>query len=504
MHLSLRLRLVIWYSVIVTASLSAFGIWSYISVSREMRDNLDASLQRIAYSLDYVIRDKQASTMKPLRPQRKRRDEVHDQFAFFKERKTTNFIGPVLPDTTSAESVVWSAVYEHILFNSKNILVQIADNKDQIVYLSENMATNTLPVFDHFRLPDQKPSEPKLFSEYRMRGQSLRLLLLKTGTSQISVAYPLEEIETTLKELFSNMLLIAPMILVVSMYGGFFLAKYSLQPVDDIARSAHEITAHNLSRRLPVPEAEDEIRRLTLTLNKMIGRIEAGFDQMKRFTADASHELRTPLAILMGELEVSLRKLRTPYEYEEILNSALVEVERLSKVVESLLELSRAETGQVQMNLRPMNFSNFIDDIVEDAEILAEEKEQGIRQSVDREIMVLADDVRIHQAILNITENAIKYTQRGGVIELSLTVEQDCAVYRVKDNGIGIPAEDLPHLFERFYRADKSRTTLEVTGNGLGLSIAKWIVEAHNGTINVESSVGVGTTFSISIPLLGK
>ena len=296
--------------------------------------------------------------------------------------------------------------------------------------------------------------------------------------------------------MFSYLLIAFPIVVIFSTIGGWFLAKVSLQPVDDITRSAQEITAHNLSRRLPMPLANDEIARLTATLNQMIERLEASFIQIRQFTADASHELRTPLAILMGELEVALRSPKSAEQYRNIMVSAQEEVSRLSQVVRNLLELSKAESGQVKIDTEKLNISSLLSDICEDIELLAEEKNQKLETKIEPNVMILGDRVRLHQAFLNIVENSVKYTPERGSILVRLLRESGKAVLRVSDTGIGIPEEDLPHIFDRFYRVDKARSQ-DVQGNGLGLAIVKWIIEAHHGTITVESIAGKGTIFTV-------
>jgi heavy metal sensor kinase len=268
-----------------------------------------------------------------------------------------------------------------------------------------------------------------------------------------------------------------------------------------LATSAREITASNLSNRLPEPKTNDEVARLTYTLNEMIARLEGSFNQIKQFTADVSHELRTPLAILTGELEVALRSDKSPEEYQTLLISALEEVGRLSKVVRTLLDLSRAETGQVSIDHQTVNLSTMLDDLSEDAMILAEERSISVGSMIEPNIVIDGDSVRLHQALLNIVDNAIKYTPEGGDILMRLVKEGDRAILRVSDTGVGIAPEHLPHIFDRFYRADQARSQ-DIQGNGLGLSIVKWIIEAHEGTIRAESTQDKGTMITIVLPIL--
>ena len=380
-----------------------------------------------------------------------------------------------------------------VLSYLKNYFIQIADLNNQVVYRSENLQPDSLPLFQSL---ESETSDSKKFVPYTFHSQQLRLYVGKTKFAQISIGYTVEEIRETLNNLFSYLLIAFPIVVIFSTIGGWFLAKVSLQPVDDITRSAQEITAHNLSRRLPMPLANDEIARLTATLNQMIERLEASFIQIRQFTADASHELRTPLAILMGELEVALRSPKSAEQYRNIMVSAQEEVSRLSQVVRNLLELSKAESGQVKIDTEKLNISSLLSDICEDIELLAEEKNQKLETKIEPNVMILGDRVRLHQAFLNIVENSVKYTPERGSILVRLLRESGKAVLRVSDTGIGIPEEDLPHIFDRFYRVDKARSQ-DVQGNGLGLAIVKWIIEAHHGTITVESIAGKGTIFTV-------
>jgi len=496
--------------MIVMLTLVALGVIAYFAVSNELNQNLDVSLTRVASSLDKIIQKKQAETQKPLKPapirkritrkERRAADSVkRDSFAFFRQSDNVNSDSIAeVSDSAQEEdqNPVWSAVYEHILLNSKNYYIQIADFNNQIIYRSENLQPDSLPVFQNH--VNDTSTDSKNFIIYTLDSEQLRLYVGKTKSAQISIGYTVEEIRETLNSLFLYLMIAFPIVVIFSTLGGWFLAKVSLQPVDDITRSAQEITAHNLSQRLPMPATNDEIARLTATLNQMIERLEASFIQIRQFTSDASHELRTPLAILMGELEVVLRSPKSSEQYRNILASALEEVTRLSKVVRNLLEISRAESGQVKIEMEPVNVSSLLGDICEDIELLAEEKNQILETKIEHGITILGDGVRLHQAFLNILENAVKYTQIGGSILVRLVSESGNAVLRVSDSGIGIPHDDLPHIFDRFYRVDKARSQ-DIQGNGLGLAIVKWIIEAHHGTITCESVVGKGTIFTVRL-----
>jgi heavy metal sensor kinase len=522
MQLSFRLRLMIGYAVMVALPLAVFGFVNFKAVSDDLNSNLDSSLQRVAESLDYIIKQKQRETQQPLRPAALARSSQRnitaktDYFAFLREETRRKFVGPMLPpkDTLQEQAekanVVWAAVYEHILLNPKNYFIQVADPTNTVVWRSENLLSRTLPLPSAGMLPNDSVPFRYTIPRFTLGKQTLRIFVYHTGNAQISIGYPVDEIDSTLAELFSILTHTIPFVLIAALVAGWLLARYFVKPLADLTQTAREITAHNLSQRLPVRRVNDEITRLTETLNAMIARLEDSFRQIRQFTGDASHELRTPLAVLMGELEIALRQPHTAEEYQDVIASALEEVNRLSQVVHNLLELSRVDSGQVDIVREPVNLSLMLEDLYEDAIILAEDRNIRVEYLADDEpVIVLGDKVRLHEALLNVVENAIKYNHDGGRITLTLereytedsSAEQPSrALVTVNDTGIGIPADDMPYIFDRFYRVDKSRSN-SAGGHGLGLAIVKWIVEAHQGSIHVQSHVGKGTTFFLRFPL---
>lgn len=501
--LSFKFRLTFWYSLFATLTFLIFIGIVYYSTRRELESSLDSAMLRVATSLDYIIQKKQRETQKPLKPA-PQPPSVSPPLPLFRNDSLSHFAGPLPPqdDTfTGGIDPFWTEVYEHILLNPKNYLVQIADSTGQIVWKSANLRNHTLPVAqDMGNFPSNIPAH--LFIRARWKdGTPMRVLFYRSPLLQITVAYATKEINSTLAELFSLILYLLPLLFFTSLAGGWLLASYSLRPIERITETAREITAKKLDQRIPEPSAEDEIAQLVKTLNQMIARLEASFDQIRKFTSDVSHELRTPLAILMGELELALRSKRSPEEYERILATSLEEVIRLSKLVQALLELSRAETGQIVLDLHPLNISDTLQEIQEDAEILADAKNITVKSNIDRNLYVLGDRNRLYQAFLNIIDNAIKYTPEGGAITLSARRAGQNVLIAVQDTGIGIPEDELPYVFQRFYRVDKARSR-KIAGYGLGLAIVKWIIDAHGGQISIRSTLGTGTTVQIILPAI--
>jgi len=301
---------------------------------------------------------------------------------------------------------------------------------------------------------------------------------------------------------FATVLLIGlPIGVLLAGLGGYALARKALAPIDAMTRETQKISADDLGARLSVKNREDELGRLALVLNAMLGRLQGAFEQLRRFTADASHELRTPLTAIRSVGEVSLQTQRSPSEYRDVIGSMLEEVDRLTKLVESLLTLSRADAGSVQLQRAELLLLTVANEAASLVEVLAEEKRQHIAIDGDLEVRISADRLILRQAIVNLLDNAIKYSPPNSQITVHVARTPDNrAALDITDSGPGIPKEHQPYVFDRFYRVDKARTR-EWGGAGLGLSIARWAVEANEGDLALKSDEGQGATFRISLPL---
>jgi len=286
----------------------------------------------------------------------------------------------------------------------------------------------------------------------------------------------------------------------LTVLGGYLVAQRALHPVDKIIRAAEQISSHNLSERLPVPNTRDELERLSTALNNMIRRLEESFQHTQRFLADASHELRTPLTILQAELESILGRIGNNDELRDVAASALEELERLRNIVESLFALSRLDAGEAMNKSESFDLGELVTSTADQMSLLAEDKRLSIKCHAPEPLMVLGDRARLKQVAVNLLDNAIKYTPAGGEIHVRTAARDDRAVLEVSDNGIGIPEEALPHVFERFYRVDKARSR-QLGGAGLGLSIVKSICVAHSGRVEVDSKEGQGSSFRVELPL---
>jgi heavy metal sensor kinase len=290
-----------------------------------------------------------------------------------------------------------------------------------------------------------------------------------------------------------------PVTLAVALSGGWFLAGRALRPVEAITLAARRIAAGDLTQRLTVPSAPDEIGRLATTFNDMIARLEASFRQVRQFSADASHELRTPLTVMKGEAELALRRARSAEDYKLVLESGLEEIDRMTQIVDELLFLSRADLGEVTIESLPVKLDALVEDVERQAIVLGRELGVEVTVGTVEPAVVQGDELRLRELLLNLVDNAVKYSHPGGKVEIMLICQRATVRLSVADQGIGIPSEDQARIFDRFYRSNAARAHAP-KGTGLGLSICKWIVEAHHGRIEVQSKVGEGSKFTVILP----
>jgi len=480
---SLRVKLTLWYVLILGVLLIAFSSFLYFTLSKSLYRDVDNKLRSLAELIA-------SESVSPL-----------SKFGF----------GNI--DQTLEASMNLRPIGKFI---------QVLDESGRIGPKSDNLRNVQLPI----SLNALKNASTGLitFETSRSVGNTpLRIVTVPVADKDhtmriVQVASSLEDVEDALNTLLLILTITVPSVLIMASVGGQFLAHKALKPVDQITRTARMITSQNLNQRIPPPKVKDEISRLVETFNDMITRLDQSFCQIKQFSSDASHELKTPLTILRGEVEVTLRKERTSPEYQQILRSNLEEIDRMTQIVEDLLLLSRADNGEIQLTPKEINLSEIVREIVPHAHILAKSKHLHIHTLLpEDQVYVLGDRLRIRELFLNLLENAVKYTEEGGKITIHLTrnhvpsTAQDngnglepgkmgLAEITVTDTGIGIAKQDQERIFDRFFRVDKARSR-EQGGSGLGLSICKWIVDAHRGKISVESELGKGSSFIVLLPL---
>jgi heavy metal sensor kinase len=380
---------------------------------------------------------------------------------------------------------------------------QIYGPGGQITLQSANIMTREIPL-------SQKALQASLqghstYESVRFQGEvPIRLLSypVRHGTTLVNiirVGTSLRTSENMIHRLVFVLLIASPLAVAISMLGGWFLAGRALRPVDAITVTAQRIAAGDLTQRIQTTST-DEIGRLASTFNDMIARLQASIRQIRQFSADASHELRTPLTITKGETELALRKPRSPEVYQEVLASNLEEIDRMSRIVDELLFLSRADLGEIKMASDPVQLDNLVHEIHQQAAVLGQDNQVTTVLDTIEPTQIIGDELRLRELLLNIVDNAIKYSRTMGTVELKLVKDGNVAKLSVTDHGIGISSDEQTHIFDRFFRTDSARTHAQ-KGTGLGLAICKWIAEAHQGGIQVDSLLGKGSSFTISLPL---
>jgi heavy metal sensor kinase len=377
-----------------------------------------------------------------------------------------------------------------------NTLLQVADRQGNWLYRSASV--------DRYEIPRPAEGSP-LPSTLVLNNAPLRVLTTEIQAGDQSyfaqAAVPLADFYSAL-HLFATLLLVSiPILLLSAAAGGYWMSRRALAPVDQITRTARNISVQNLSSRLIVPQTGDELQRLSETLNSMLARLEAAFKRIIQFTADASHELRTPVAVMRTRTELSLRKPRSADEYRETVAQVHSELEKTSDLVERLMLLARADYGVEALQISTGDLGEIVHEVCSQGKTLSEAKQIDFKEQMpDYPVWVKADAHALRRLFLILIDNAIKYTPEGGRVEVVVGAKDGFAIGEVRDTGIGIAPEHLPNVFERFYRADKARSR-ESGGVGLGLSIGRWIAEAHAGTIEVQSSPGGGSVFTLRLPL---
>jgi heavy metal sensor kinase len=376
-------------------------------------------------------------------------------------------------------------------------LFEVADEKGEWLFRSDG--------FLHPRTPIPSVSEHEVkFVTTNLYTNQYRIAVAAARVNgellEIHAAVPTEPFDQALDRFRLIEQEFLPALVVIASLMGYWLSGKSLAPVDRIIRTAEQIGVDNLSRRLEMPKPHDELRRLTETLNAMLGRIESSFKKIAQFTADASHDLRTPVAVMRATAEIALRKPRTQREYEEALSRVLQTSIETSGLLENLLMIARADAGAAGLEMHPVDLKTHIRRAQEHGEILAAAKSLSFTSQLpDTAVVVKADAIAIDRLLLILVDNAVKYTPAGGRCEIALSISEAEAHIAVRDSGVGIESEELESIFERFYRADTTRSR-EISGAGLGLAIARWIANVHGGTISAESVIGAGSVFRVNLP----
>ncbi len=479
---SIRGKLTLGYTALLAATIVGFGGISYFFTRSTLSDSLDRSLHSEVKWVNEFIEPK----AKKVRLKRSALLELQQ----LKRSATAPADLEALSVDSAETDQIWNQIYQHTILSPRRQYIQILDRNGDLLYRSPSLGKQFLKY-------DEIPyGWVNIVTIRNEEGRELRLASTQNDYVKIFVAYPLEELNEALDGIFLIFRILAPIAILISLVGGWFLAHTSLRPVDAITSTARKISAQNLNQRLPAHTVDDELGRLTATFNDMIGRLQESFMQIQRFSADASHELRTPLTIMRGEIEVALRRKRLPAPTRELLTSVHHELIRLSSIVESLMILIKSESGRLAFQFDNVALDAMLRGLAEDARVLASRRKIKVLIGPMEPATVRGEATRLHQLFLNLIDNAIKYSEPHSTVTLSLQRIEGNVEVSIRDTGIGIPKKEISKIFNRFYRVKT-----DGSGSGLGLAIAKWIAEAHHGTIRVNSREKKGSTFVVTLPL---
>jgi len=427
-------------------------------------------------------------------------DRLYGEMEKTLTRRANQIAKNILPHAHGAE--ISDQINEVYSPEEGNRFIRISKNDHKIIYISGQ--------------PKDRQFNPDKIPLPIVKAKETRVENLAPDTDMLIVTIPAEvagesfliemgiltdEMKTALHGLVVTLLIGLPVLVLFVSAGGYMLVRHSLKPVENIRATAEQITFGNLSNRLPVEHTGDALENLSLTLNQMLERLDDSYQQVSRFSADASHELRTPLTIMRAELESMIREEMSESLRARI-GSVLEESERLSRVAENLFAISKMDAGEAKIAHVWFNLSELVKSTAEQMALLVTEKKINLNIKQTDFAPVLGDPARIKQVVVNLLDNAIKYTPEGGDISIKTFLAEKKAILEITDNGIGIPSDALPHVFKRFYRADEVRAPEISGGAGLGLSIVRSICQAHGGNVEIESIYGCGTTCRVELPLV--
>ncbi|HTY44847.1 MAG TPA: heavy metal sensor histidine kinase [Patescibacteria group bacterium] len=485
---SIRFKIILWYMLLLAVTLSVFSALLYHAVNKRLCADVDSVLRLRAQGISSSV-DTYWEAEKIEAAQDGIRGDV------FTKINNANFakIAQRWVEEESADP------------NLLSIVVQIFDAQGRHIVSSKdipNIATISRQAFQHV-LEGKMHYDTLRVSSLAGRPVMLRMFTLPVIENRkvayiVQVATQLTYIESTLQNMRLILFVLLPLVVFITGILGVFLAKIALRPVDRMTQTIHQITAESLKLRIAIPDTRDEIRRLADTFNAMLERLDHAFTSQRQFLEDITHEFKTPLAVLKGQLEVALRRMRSKEEYETVLRSNLEEINRITHIVEDLLMLARFDKNAISLDMKKLDLSSLVRRVADDMELLAAQKHIKFIVSSQDDVIVDGDEEKLRRLLLNIVDNAIKYTPSAGEVEIRVAKTAAEVEVLIRDTGEGIPQEELPYIFDRFYRVDKSRSS---SGFGLGLSIAKSIAEAHRGSIRVASAAYQGSTFTVCLPV---
>jgi heavy metal sensor kinase len=458
-RLSIRLRLSLWYLAIFALGELVFGLGMWLMLRDSVLDMVDDDLEIQVDDLSRLLANQPSDA------------SLSNLQALIKEAYGSEHWGEYL--AVYAEN--GQTIYQSALLQSHSSVLMPPQEVQKIVSASREIQGR------RFRFLFERLSQ-------------------NARTYVVEIGLPADDAFDTLRLFRSYLLMFAPLLLLVAAAGGYWMSRRALAPVDSLVRTARDVSGTDLGRRLEKLNTGDELQRLSDTLNEMLDRIETAFSRVTQFTADASHELRTPVSLIRTEAELALRRARTGSEYQDSLRHIFLEAERTTTLIEQLLSLARADSGREMLRMHRVDVSAVLNDVADAWKKLAAIRTLRFSTNVDdAEAFVTGEEGLLHRLLDILLDNAFKYTPSQGAVSLVLEHGDDIVVITVQDSGIGIPQDEQDKIFERFYRVDKSRSRSQ-GGNGLGLSIAQWIVTQHHGSIQVESRPGKGAKFRVELP----
>jgi len=484
---TLRFRVVFFYSILLVLIMLSFSTMLYQRQSQELHANLDNLLLTRAQGIVDAI-----DTFWEIEKNEAAKDGLN--LDVLSKNKNINF-SKIAQRWLHEKSPVPDLL---------NIIVQILNTEGNIIANSKNVPRTIISPQEIYKDALQGTAHFKTFyvsfepeTKMLLRAYTLPVFENNKVAYIVQVAGPLDKIQSALKSLKRILFVLFPITILIIGITGLILSNIILKPLNKMITTARKISANDLTSRIYIPKSKGELQRMAITFNDILDRIESTFLSQKRFVQDASHELKTPMTIMKGELEVALKRMRSVDEYVEILESILEEIDRLIRIKENLLTLTCLDEKKLTLDFKKFDIQLLLRDIVEDIKVLADRKKIGVQCDIIEETIISGDKDQLQQVFFNIFDNAVKYTPEGGIISLSSENSPDEVLIKIEDNGIGITSEDLPYIFNRFYRSDKSRSS---EGSGLGLSISKSIVEAHKGSIAVSSTPDRVTIIAIFLP----
>ncbi len=464
--MTIRTKLALGYSLLVAAILILLGTIRYTGQKQMLEDQKDFSLRIVSDILDASLPDR-------------------------------------LPSKSTVQQTVAGLVKNFPDIELKGTIIEVYDASRVVIYSSSLSEAERLPVIEKMWEKALRGEMSAVTIAFGNDTAPIRVLTKPVFYRDelsylIQVGRSTQDIENTLENFLILNLFFIPVAALLVGIGGWLLTRRALKPLEGVIQTAHRISSGDLRHRIEADGASQEIRDLARAFNQMIVRLETSFLQIRDFSDNVSHELRIPLAILKGQTELGLRRIRSGDDYRKVLESNLEEILRMEKIVERLLFLSRAERGEIVLNLAPVDLADLVERVSIQFQAKAREKELRLVISRNGPVPFLGDEILLREVLMNLIANALQFTPQNGEIRLGLERENGLVRISVSDTGCGIPEKDLPFIFDRFYQVDESRAN---QGSGLGLCICQSIVRAHRGTIVVESRFHQGSRFTVTLPV---